>query len=86
MVFRHISADFETRYPLDVVKTRVYDFSPSNDPLTEILNHHSQLQTSKSVGAESYNGMVDCFQKIVKHEGFEDSWPPEGRSRANDQV
>ncbi|KAI0888287.1 mitochondrial 2-oxodicarboxylate carrier 1 [Annulohypoxylon maeteangense] len=41
-----------TRYPLDVVKTRV------------------QLQTGKGTGADSYNGMMDCFQKIVRNEGF----------------
>jgi len=41
-------------YPLDVVKTRV------------------QLQTGPAVpgGADHYNGMVDCFRKIIKNEGF----------------
>ena len=29
-----------------------------------------QLQQGKGVGGEGYNGMVDCFQKIVKNEGF----------------
>ncbi|KAF4122693.1 solute carrier family 25 (mitochondrial 2-oxodicarboxylate transporter), member 21 [Geosmithia morbida] len=29
-----------------------------------------QLQTGTGTGAESYNGMVDCFQKIVRNEGF----------------
>ncbi|RYP43363.1 hypothetical protein DL768_009957 [Monosporascus sp. mg162] len=29
-----------------------------------------QLQTGKGVGADSYNGMLDCFQKIVRNEGF----------------
>lgn len=29
-----------------------------------------QLQTGKGAGAEDYNGMVDCFRKIVKNEGF----------------
>lgn len=28
-----------------------------------------QLQTGKGVGADSYNGMFDCFQKIIRHEG-----------------
>ncbi|RYP08779.1 hypothetical protein DL764_001690 [Monosporascus ibericus] len=26
--------------------------------------------TGKGVGADSYNGMLDCFQKIVRNEGF----------------
>jgi hypothetical protein len=30
----------------------------------------SQLQTGKGTGAETYNGMVDCFQKIIKNEGW----------------
>jgi solute carrier family 25 2-oxodicarboxylate transporter 21 len=29
-----------------------------------------QLQQGKGAGAEGYNGMVDCFRKIVKNEGF----------------
>ncbi|KAH6605866.1 mitochondrial 2-oxodicarboxylate carrier 2 [Trichoderma cornu-damae] len=29
-----------------------------------------QLQTGKGAGAEAYNGMLDCFQKIIKNEGF----------------
>ncbi|KAI1651220.1 mitochondrial 2-oxodicarboxylate carrier 1 [Daldinia loculata] len=29
-----------------------------------------QLQTGKGTSADSYNGMVDCFQKIVRNEGF----------------
>lgn len=44
-----------TRYPLDVVKTRV------------------QLQTGTGASAE-YNGMVDCFRKIIKHEGCVFLW------------
>lgn len=31
---------------------------------------YSQLQTGKASGAEAYNGMVDCFQKIVRNEGY----------------
>lgn len=34
------------------------------------LTYRSQLQTGTATGAESYNGMVDCFRKIVKHEGY----------------
>ena len=30
----------------------------------------SQLQQGKGVGEEGYNGMVDCFRKIIKNEGF----------------
>jgi len=30
-----------------------------------------QLQTSgKVVGDEGYNGMMDCFRKIIKNEGY----------------
>ena len=29
-----------------------------------------QLQTGKGVGEDSYNGMMDCFRKIIKNEGF----------------
>ncbi|KAG5961254.1 hypothetical protein E4U58_004303, partial [Claviceps cyperi] len=28
-----------------------------------------QLQTGTATGAEAYNGMLDCFRKIIKHEG-----------------
>jgi solute carrier family 25 2-oxodicarboxylate transporter 21 len=28
-----------------------------------------QLQTGQGSGAEAYNGMIDCFQKIVRNEG-----------------
>lgn len=31
---------------------------------------YSQLQQGKGGGEEGYNGMVDCFRKIVKNEGF----------------
>lgn len=33
-------------------------------------DHHRQLQTGKGVGADSYNGMFDCFSKIVRNEGY----------------
>lgn len=29
-----------------------------------------QLQTGKAVGDEGYNGMLDCFKKIIKNEGY----------------
>ena len=29
----------------------------------------SQLQTGKGIGDDAYNGMVDCFRKIVRKEG-----------------
>jgi hypothetical protein len=35
-----------------------------------ILNSNRQLQSGKGVGEEGYNGMVDCFRKIIKNEGF----------------
>ena len=28
-----------------------------------------QLQTGKGAGVDGYNGMVDCFRKIIKNEG-----------------
>ncbi|KAI1205510.1 mitochondrial 2-oxodicarboxylate carrier 1 [Annulohypoxylon truncatum] len=37
-----------------------------NTPLRSV----AQLQTGKGTGADSYNGMLDCFQKIVRNEGF----------------
>ncbi|KAK4150567.1 putative mitochondrial 2-oxodicarboxylate carrier [Chaetomidium leptoderma] len=36
----------------------------------DVVKTRVQLQTSKSVGADSYNGMFDCFQKIIRNEGF----------------
>lgn len=30
----------------------------------------SQLQKGKGLGEEGYNGMVDCFRKIIRNEGF----------------
>lgn len=38
-------------------------------------NHHRQLQTGKGVGADSYNGMFDCFSKIVRNEGYAQAIP-----------
>ncbi|KAK0382798.1 hypothetical protein NLU13_9893 [Sarocladium strictum] len=36
----------------------------------DVVKTRVQLQTGKASGAEAYNGMVDCFQKIVRNEGF----------------
>ncbi|RFU73169.1 mitochondrial 2-oxodicarboxylate carrier 2 [Trichoderma arundinaceum] len=36
----------------------------------DVVKTRVQLQTGKGAGAESYNGMLDCFQKIIKNEGF----------------
>lgn len=29
-----------------------------------------QLQTGPATGPEGYNGMMDCFRKIIKNEGY----------------
>ncbi|KAK3316436.1 mitochondrial carrier domain-containing protein [Apodospora peruviana] len=36
----------------------------------DVVKTRVQLQTKGAVGNDAYNGMFDCFQKIVKHEGF----------------
>jgi len=36
----------------------------------DVVKTRVQLQTGKGTGADSYNGMIDCFQKIVRNEGF----------------
>lgn len=36
----------------------------------DVVKTRVQLQQGKGVGGEGYNGMVDCFTKIVKNEGF----------------
>ncbi|CAK7566315.1 MAG: hypothetical protein SEPTF4163_004255 [Sporothrix epigloea] len=36
----------------------------------DVVKTRVQLQTGKGVGPDSYNGMVDCFRKIIRHEGF----------------
>ncbi|MCJ1311459.1 hypothetical protein MMC25_005130 [Agyrium rufum] len=36
----------------------------------DVVKTRVQLQTGKGTGQDSYNGMVDCFRKIVKNEGF----------------
>ncbi|MCJ1411187.1 Mitochondrial 2-oxodicarboxylate carrier 2 [Ptychographa xylographoides] len=36
----------------------------------DVVKTRVQLQLGKGVGDEGYNGMVDCFRKIIKNEGF----------------
>lgn len=33
-----------------------------------------QLQQGKGIGEEGYNGMIDCFRKIIRNEGYESSF------------
>lgn len=36
----------------------------------DVVKTRVQLQTGKGTGADHYNGMLDCFKKIVRNEGF----------------
>ncbi|KAF2496254.1 mitochondrial carrier [Lophium mytilinum] len=36
----------------------------------DVVKTRVQIQTGKGVGEDSYNGMVDCFRKIIRNEGF----------------
>jgi len=36
----------------------------------DVVKTRVQLQQGKGIGEEGYNGMVDCFRKIIKNEGF----------------
>ncbi|KAI9849491.1 MAG: Mitochondrial 2-oxodicarboxylate carrier 2 [Sclerophora amabilis] len=36
----------------------------------DVVKTRVQLQQGKGAGEEGYNGMVDCFRKIIKNEGF----------------
>ncbi|KAL5872533.1 hypothetical protein ACKVWC_008157 [Pyricularia oryzae] len=36
----------------------------------DVVKTRMQLQTSTAVGADAYNGTLDCFRKIIKNEGF----------------
>lgn len=36
----------------------------------DVVKTRVQLQTGAGTGADSYNGMLDCFRKIIKNEGF----------------
>ncbi|KAF2808447.1 mitochondrial carrier [Mytilinidion resinicola] len=35
----------------------------------DVVKTRVQIQTGKGVGEDSYNGMVDCFRKIIRNEG-----------------
>ncbi|KAL1880566.1 hypothetical protein VTK73DRAFT_5371 [Phialemonium thermophilum] len=35
----------------------------------DVVKTRVQLQTGKGTGADAYTGMLDCFQKIIRHEG-----------------
>ncbi|KAF2762010.1 mitochondrial carrier [Pseudovirgaria hyperparasitica] len=35
----------------------------------DVVKTRVQLQTGKGVGEDAYNGMIDCFRKIIKNEG-----------------
>ncbi|KAJ2896535.1 Mitochondrial 2-oxodicarboxylate carrier 2 [Zalerion maritima] len=47
----------------------IYQFAAGEYPL-DVVKTRVQLQTGKGAGADAYTGMVDCFQKIIRHEGF----------------
>jgi len=36
----------------------------------DVVKTRVQLQTGKGAGADAYTGMLDCFQKIIRNEGF----------------
>jgi solute carrier family 25 2-oxodicarboxylate transporter 21 len=36
----------------------------------DVVKTRVQLQTGTGTGADHYNGMLDCFKKIIKNEGF----------------
>lgn len=36
----------------------------------DVVKTRVQLQTATATGEDAYNGMVDCFRKIIKNEGF----------------
>ncbi|KPM42857.1 Mitochondrial 2-oxodicarboxylate carrier 2 [Neonectria ditissima] len=36
----------------------------------DVVKTRVQLQSANATGADAYNGMLDCFRKIIKHEGF----------------
>lgn len=35
----------------------------------DVVKTRVQLQQGKGLGDEGYNGMLDCFRKIIKNEG-----------------
>ncbi|KAK3332175.1 mitochondrial carrier domain-containing protein [Cercophora scortea] len=36
----------------------------------DVVKTRVQLQTATSVGEDAYSGMLDCFRKIIRNEGF----------------
>ncbi|KAK7419967.1 hypothetical protein QQZ08_010603 [Neonectria magnoliae] len=36
----------------------------------DVVKTRVQLQSANATGTDAYNGMLDCFRKIIKHEGF----------------
>lgn len=36
----------------------------------DVVKTRVQLQTGSGAGGDGYTGMVDCFQKIIKNEGW----------------
>ncbi|KAF2088777.1 mitochondrial 2-oxodicarboxylate carrier protein-like protein [Saccharata proteae CBS 121410] len=36
----------------------------------DVVKTRVQLQTASAVGEDRYNGMLDCFRKIIRNEGF----------------
>lgn len=50
--------------------SRLECLSPETpDPSRANLQCDRQLQTGVGAGADAYNGMLDCFRKIVANEG-----------------
>lgn len=60
-------------YPLDVVKTRVYDLSKrvrATVFVAVLTGDRRQIQGRVPIpGQDHYNSMVDCFRKIIANEG-----------------
>lgn len=59
--------------PCDVNSYESEALRPSADlalryPL-DVVKTRVQLQQGKGIGDEGYNGMMDCFRKIIKNEG-----------------
>lgn len=41
---------------------------------TMLTNSSRQIQSATAVGDDAYNGMLDCFRKIIKNEGSASSY------------
>lgn len=48
--------------------TLLSDTFPFRYPL-DVVKTRVQLQSSTAVGEDAYNGMFDCFRKIIRNEG-----------------